>query len=463
MKGKREMKKRFGIKAGFLGLAILAAGAVTAAPAIAPQTALAAETNTASTQGMYEIVRKINIFYVNEDGSTESGGSAAYKGYVSNENMSFTFPEIKVADLFKDGLGFWKPDRDTIPEVTATCATPPAEENIYLSLDKSRYIEESKTINRTVNYYYVDANGKKSTAGRYSDSVTFKRPGYVDDKGNNIYNDWSGEYTFKEIAVPEKNGYTANMTVVPAKTVTPFDSDYTVEVLYSKIPTRTESKEIKRKINYVYKDSNFVFKTITQKATISREVYTDQAGKTVVVRDWNSGKFSAHTVENVTGYTSDKKTVEAAAYSVSVTPADVNVYFTKEEDPFTGAKWVNGVLKYFENGIENNTFTGITITAKGNKVYFKDGVFQNNFTGVIKDKHGKELLFKKGIFANDFSNAKWIDGVLIYFENGVKNTTVTGIVPTEKGNMVYFKKGVFQKSFNGKYGSYTIKRGIVVN
>lgn len=705
------MKKKFGMKARILGLALLAAGATTAAPAVVPQAVMAAETAaTQSSNGMYSIVRKINIYYVNEDGSTTFGGSAPYTYSVSNKSMKVTFPEIKVADLFGGDMGYWKPDRDTLPVVTATVDNPPAEENIYLRMDTSSYTEESKTITRTINYYYVDANGKKSTAGVYKDSVTFKRPGYIDSKGNKIMDDWSGDYTFKEIAVAEKAGYTANMTKVPAKTVKPTDSDFTVEVLYSKIPTTTETKDITRTINYIYKDTNRTFKTYTQKVTLSREVATVN-GKTTVVRDWSEGQFSAHKVDAVSGYTADTQTVPALKVTSGSKNSSVNVYFAKSEDNvkdnvsflvtftdgqgktlkteevesgkgatapanptrsgytfagwdksfsnitapttvnakwtknnepvnetktvtrtvkfmlkyedgktsdyktmrqsatfsrtgyvdakgnkvmpdwpaqtweaikaptldgfvaeksevpavtftpdtapgdvvvylnqlptkteyktvkrtinligknadgtttslgnatqsvtinrevytdadgktqvkrdwntgtlgeykvpdrtgyvkqqasvaavtvtgkskditvdvyytkgYTGAKWVSGVLTYFEGGVKNTTFTGITTTTAGNDVYFKDGVFQKGYTGIIKDSRGTEKLFKKGVFAKTFTGAKWIGGVLTYFENGVKGSSFTGITRTEAGSDVYFKDGVFQNKFTG--------------
>ena len=168
------MKKKFNFKAKLIGAMALAAGVCAVVPAALPQTAMAADAVSASVPtGMYKIVRNINVYYINEDGTTTFGGSAPYTGYVSNKKMKFTFPEVKVADLFKDGLGYWKPDVETIPAVTATYDNPPAEVNIYLRKNEDNFVKESKVVKRTIKYVKVDPDGKRSDAGGYEDSVTF--------------------------------------------------------------------------------------------------------------------------------------------------------------------------------------------------------------------------------------------------------------------------------------------------
>ena len=229
------MKKSMGFKAKIFGLAILSAGAATTLPALAPQITMAQEADTSDkTNDMYEIVRKINIFYKNNDGSVTKGKPLSQKGYVSNKSMKFTFKELKVKDLFGGNLGTWKPDRETIPSATATYNNPPADVNIYLSKDASKTIEESKTIKRTIKYFTQDENGKKSSAGSKSNSVTFIRYGRITSDGKKVMNPWTGTHTFGAVSVPAKNGYIPNIKTVPAKTVKPTDSDFVVEVVYKK-------------------------------------------------------------------------------------------------------------------------------------------------------------------------------------------------------------------------------------
>ena len=329
------MKKRFGIKARLLGLAVLAAGAAATAPAMLPQTAVAAETVTAqNTSGMYEIVRNINIYYKNDDGSTTKAGTLPYIMKVSGRNMTVTFPEIKVEDLFQGGLAYWKPDRETLPAVTASYDNQPAEENIYLMKDKSSYVEESKTIKRTVKYYYEDTNGSRSNAGSYTDGITFKRPGYIDKNGNKVMDDWSGEYTFREIPVEQKEGYTASMQKVPSKKVTPADSDFTVEVVYYKRATKTETKKITRNINYIGRKTDGTTVSLggaTQSITLSREVYADGSG---VARDWNKGALDEFTVKNIEGYTKQQNTVPRLEVTGSSKDTSVDVIYIQKKNGF---------------------------------------------------------------------------------------------------------------------------------
>lgn len=227
------MKKKINLKVKLIGLACAAACAATAFPA----TAMAADnTVTSAPAGRYQIVRNINIYYVYADGTTKFGGSAPQTGYVSNKYMRFTFPETRVADLFEDGLGPWTPDTEVIPSVTATYDNPPAEVNIYLYEDKEKEVTEEKTITRTINYYKINPEtDKKEFLRSYQDSVTFYRMGYIDANGNKVMYDWSGDYTFKAIATPELEAFKADRDEVAAKKVTPMDSDFVEEVIYSKI------------------------------------------------------------------------------------------------------------------------------------------------------------------------------------------------------------------------------------
>ena len=80
------MKKTLGLKAGILGVAILAAGAFATVPAILPQTAYAAEKSNSSsaTDKMYTIARKINLIF-QENGKTTDIKTLVQKGYVLRE------------------------------------------------------------------------------------------------------------------------------------------------------------------------------------------------------------------------------------------------------------------------------------------------------------------------------------------------------------------------------------------
>lgn len=70
---------------------------------------------------------------------------------------------------------------------------------------------------------------------------------------------------------------------------------------------------------------------------------------------------------------------------------------------FTGAKWVNKVLRYFKKGVSDNSYTGIAVTESDNKVYFNNGSFQSKYTGPIEIFEGELMYFKKGIFDPEFT------------------------------------------------------------
>lgn len=253
------MNKSIGFKAKLFAITLLSAGATTFTPALIAQTVMAKETDTSAEKNdMFEIVRNINIYYKNEDGSVKKGKTIPQTGYVSNKKMKYTFKALKVKDLFGGDLGEWKADKDTIPSVTATYDNPPADVNIYLTKDTSKTVEEKKTITRTIKYFTQDENGKKSAAGHKSNSVTFTRYGRISSDGKRIMNAWTGQHTFEAFTVPAKSGYTPNIKTVPAKTVKPTDSSFTVEVIYKKNSSKKTVKNgwFKENGGYKYYNNN---------------------------------------------------------------------------------------------------------------------------------------------------------------------------------------------------------------
>ena len=386
------MKKKISLRAKLAGLAMVMAGAAAIAPVAVPQTVMAETVTASDTTGMYEIIRNINIYYVNDDGTTTPGGSVAQKGYVSNKNMKYTFPQLVVKDFFGGNLGYWKPDKDVIPSVTATYGNNPADVDIYLSKDASKLVEETKTITRSVRYYNVDASGNRSNAGSYSDGVTFKRYGYKDENGNKVMDDWSGDYTFKELKVDPKNGYTANMQKVPSKTVTPSDSDFTVEVLYTKIPTRTETKTIKRTIDLVGRNTDGSTSSLgqaIQTVTLNREVYTDTDGSVKVVRDWNAGKMEEYKVPDRSGYTKQQDEVPELAVDSNSKNTSVDVIYVQQKNGFT---LENNKVYYYNN---DTKLTGTHLINGFNYTFDSTGRLISEPFGVNVGKAGRPLVVVK--------------------------------------------------------------------
>lgn len=434
------MKKKFNFRAKVLGLAIIAASAATAAPAALPQTVAAEESDAQNARAIYTIYRKIHFHYVYDEDTVVDGGVIEYPRQAFGASTSVTFPAIEVASLFKNGLGYWKPEPGTIPSASGSYNAPPAEEHIYMTIDESKYTEETKRITRTIKYSLVDANGKKSSLGSSYGYVDYTRGGYIDDNGNKVMDAWSVRpYTFGEVAVQPRSGYSVNMQKVPARTVTVADSDFEVEVIYSKIPTQIETKDVSRNIKYVYKESGSVFKIVTQTVTLSREYYTDTNGNKVVVRDWDERSFESYNVENVEGYTADMTVVPSAKCSANISPEDVNVYFSanpKSKYTVTFTDGQGNVLKtqQVESGkgatapanptrsgytfagwdkAFDNVTSSITVNAKWvrkNEPTTETKTVSRKITYYLRDKNGNKSYYGKAEQSADFSRTGYIDG-----------------------------------------------------
>ena len=120
---------------------------------------------------------------------------------------------------------------------------------------------------------------------------------------------------------------------------------------------------------------------------------------------------------------------------------------TDEFEPIAIAKWIDGKLIYFNEGKQDDTFTGLVRTKKGTIVYFENGIFMKNFSGLYKNENG-EYLINKGIFTK-FTGARWIDDKLTFFRDGKMDLSYTGTAETEGGNTVLITRGYYNGQFNG--------------
>ena len=154
-----------------------------------------------------------------------------------------------------------------------------------------------------------------------------------------------------------------------------------------------------------------------------------------------------------------------------------------EFEPQCIAKWVNKKLLCFNKGKQDNTFTGLVRTQKGNIVYFENGVFMEKFFGIFKNEDG-EFFINNGVFSK-FTGARWVNKRLTFFREGKKDLSYTGTAVTDagntvlitkgyyndqfkglisnaEGNIIYMDKGVFDKKFNGVFLNHHITNGRLV-
>ncbi|MFV8212532.1 mucin-binding protein [Streptococcus pluranimalium] len=95
-------------------------------------------------------------------------------------------------------------------------------------------VELSRTVTRTIEYKYIDENGAEASA-TVTQTATFTRTATVDKvTGKVTYTEWtSADAELDRVDSPAIQGYTPNMTNVPALTVNADTKDQSVVVIYT--------------------------------------------------------------------------------------------------------------------------------------------------------------------------------------------------------------------------------------
>ena len=138
----------------------------------------------------------------------------------------------------------------------------------------------------------------------------------------------------------------------------------------------------------------------------------------------------------------------------------------------------DGRHRYFENGVFDETFTGVVYPQEfaQNGTYFakyvSNGVMSTTFTGIVKNSDGQWVYFKNGCdtaetrgytgMAYDVASNVWR-----YFTYGKINTQFTGMALHTDGNWYYYKDGVCDFGYegigrctkDGKYYTWYFKNG----
>ncbi|MFV8208740.1 mucin-binding protein [Streptococcus pluranimalium] len=100
--------------------------------------------------------------------------------------------------------------------------------------DTNAPVELSRTVTRTIEYKYIDENGAEASA-TVTQTATFTRTATVDKvTGKVTYTEWtSADAELDRVDSPAIQGYTPNMTNVPALTVNADTKDQSVVVIYT--------------------------------------------------------------------------------------------------------------------------------------------------------------------------------------------------------------------------------------
>ena len=346
--------------------------------------------------------------------------------------------------------------------------------------NKTEWITESKTVKRTIKYFYADGSPVIATDGKpavETDTATFNRKGLKDLVTGKItqWTDWSPALKFDARNPLKVQGYTASVAKIPAATVTADTKSWEIKVYYSKNGSSSKVSVSGISLN---KTTASLAKnaTVTLKATVKPDNATN---KKVI---WSSSNSSVAKVDSngkVTALKRGKAVITAKTADGSKT-AKCTVTVT-----YTGIMKVNGVLTYCRNSKPDYSFTGVSPSTDGVIRYVKKGKFDTSYKGVGKAASGNKYYIVKGLVANKTcavkdTDGKWIyvkngkftkaftgavmstDGKIRHMKDGRHNTSFTGISTAASGNRYYMVKGEVASGYTGYVGNLYVKNGRVV-
>ncbi|MGE9835285.1 mucin-binding protein, partial [Streptococcus orisratti] len=150
-------------------------------------------------------------------------------------------------------------------------------------------LELSRTVTRTIEYKYIDENGQEASA-TVTQTVTFTRTATVDMvTGQVTYADWTTDNaSLAQVDSPAIEGYTPNLSSIPAMTVDPNQSDIHTVVIYN-------ADQQKARVTYYDQTSGRVLETsdltgLSDEAidytTTDRIAYYESIGYRLVSNDY---------------------------------------------------------------------------------------------------------------------------------------------------------------------------------
>ena len=364
--------KKFKNKARLISIALLASGVATVAPAVVPQSVIAAE-QSASDKQMYEVFRYITFYYKYPDGSTKLCSKGAHQSAkLPSKTYVHTFGASKASNFLTNVPSGWRIENENIPSVKGSYNNPPAEFKVYLvqtnsgstgSENATKPVTETKTVKRTIQFVKKYKDGRTERYGSKTQSATFSRTGYTDANGKKQMPSWSPQ-TWDAVTVPTVAGFRSDISVIPAVTFTPDNAPKDRTVYLYESSTKTESKTVKRTIRFVGRNANgkeVSLGSASQSATINRVIATDANGKVTVLSGWSKGTIPEYTVPDRDGYTKTLSKLPAIAVYADSKDTSVTVYYNANNSnnkptSLRGWKNENGKFRYY--GTDGKYYTG---------------------------------------------------------------------------------------------------------
>ena len=389
-----------------------------------------------------EVKRKITYYRVNDDGSVSQTWSKTQTvtftrvGTVDGNGKKSYNPWNSYTWEAEDvtGMAGYTPDITVIPAVTFTPDNPPKDVAVYFrnNTDGEDYIKPGEVVYSVT---FKDGQGKTISSDQVEEGKAAKAPADPKREGYSFAG-WDKKF----------DKVTDNL-VINAKWVK------------NKTEWVTDSKTVKRTIEYFYADGKPVIATDgkpaveTDTATFRRNGLKDLVTGKVEWNAWSGAmQFDSRSAMSFNGYTPSMKTIPAATVTSSSKDWVVKVYYTKngQSDKFTGVRESGGVWKIYKSGKVNTGFTGLAQTPDGNWYYFRKGVFCSSYTGLTKSAKNNWYYVKNGKYDTSYTGMTQAEsGNWYYVKNGQYCKSFTGLAPAPGGKWMYVKKGVFDKTFTG--------------
>ena len=110
---------------------------------------------------------------------------------------------------------------------------------------------------------------------------------------------------------------------------------------------------------------------------------------------------------------------------------------------------VNGVYKYYKNGVFQSGYTGLVRNSAGNYFYVQKGIYKSTYTGLAK--YGSDYYYvKKGKLDKTYTGlVKHTNGIYYYVQKGKWNQKYNGVVKHTNGVWYCVQKGRWDTQYNG--------------
>ena len=411
-----------------------------------------------------EVKRKITYYRVNDDGSVSQTWS---------KTQTVTFSRVGTVDgNGKKSYNPWQPytweaeavsymagytpDITTIPSVTFTPENPPKDVAVYYRKNAEDIIDSSETRIKadaiSWDVVFTDGFGKVLSEVEVKDGQSAEAPKNPTKEGY-TFSGW--DKAFDKV--------TGNLTIA-------------AKWIKNKTEWITESKTVKRTINYLYNDGTPVIATDgkpaveSDTATFNRMGLKDLVtGKITQWTDWSQAlKFEARKTLTVDGYNASMTVIPEATVSADTGSWTVNVYYGKKNSGKTDVKpaaknglvYENGSWIYYQNNSVNKSFEGLTYCNSA-WWYVKNGKLDKSYTG-LSYCNGAWWYVSNGKLDKSYTGLSYYNNTWWYVKNGKLDKTFTGLSFCNSA-WWYVKNGKLDKSFSGSYKfnnkTYTVVNG----